>query len=383
MESDDTDLLDRIYEGPSEEVPWQGFVDILRRALQARAVVLTLHHVEGECHDLYVMACAPGDTTDWDAVETMYRTEFMAEDPMRPGLMHPGQMVVTDFHFNDQRRRQFAEGLGIAHSLRTCCAEPGGTRCWLDVVRGREDGHRPFSSTDLNRIRMLTPHLTRALGFYARIKRQESERAIYEGMVEHFALGCLLLNEDGAVIHMNRTAAAALERWPGIRLSRGRLTLSDRTAQQVLDASITALADGVDRAAAAFGQCGTLIRLGLNQGRLLALLVYPAPRQKYFRGGNAPAVIIYLCDPRDALDVLHPAHSQSLDRISQLFGLTRQEAALSLRLGYGETIAEAAREMGIAETAARNYSKKIYAKMGIASQTDLVRLILRSLPFLR
>lgn len=38
---------------------------------------------------------------------------------------------------------------------------------------------------------------------------------------------------------------------------------------------------------------------------------------------------------------------------------------------------------GIAENAARNYSKKVYAKMGIAGQTELVRTLLRCLSFLR
>ena len=63
--------------------------------------------------------------------------------------------------------------------------------------------------------------------------------------------------------------------------------------------------------------------------------------------------------------------------------MTRQEAKLALLLAYGHNLAEAACEMCIAENAARNYSKKIYAKMGIAGQTDLVRLMLRSLSFLR
>ena len=49
----------------------------------------------------------------------------------------------------------------------------------------------------------------------------------------------------------------------------------------------------------------------------------------------------------------------------------------------GFDLTEAAQEMGIAEIAARNYSKKIYSKMGIAGQADLIRLTLRSIAFLR
>ena len=52
-------------------------------------------------------------------------------------------------------------------------------------------------------------------------------------------------------------------------------------------------------------------------------------------------------------------------------------------ISTGNGIEPAAQEMGIAEIAARNYSKKIYAKMGIAGQADLIRLTLRSIAFLR
>ena len=56
---------------------------------------------------------------------------------------------------------------------------------------------------------------------------------------------------------------------------------------------------------------------------------------------------------------------------------------MALLLAYGNTLAQAVQEMGIAEIAARNYSKKIYSKMGIASQADLIRLVLRSISVLR
>ena len=70
-------------------------------------------------------------------------------------------------------------------------------------------------------------------------------------------------------------------------------------------------------------------------------------------------------------------------QIARLFDLSPQEARLALLLAYGYTISEAAAEMHIAETAARNYSKRVYAKVGIGSQTDLVRLVYRNLAFLR
>ncbi|MBX9729195.1 MAG: LuxR C-terminal-related transcriptional regulator, partial [Sphingopyxis sp.] len=49
-----------------------------------------------------------------------------------------------------------------------------------------------------------------------------------------------------------------------------------------------------------------------------------------------------------------------------------------LALSRGMTIAEAADALGLTTETARNYSKKIYAKMGARGQSDVVRYILTS-----
>jgi DNA-binding CsgD family transcriptional regulator len=156
--------------------------------------------------------------------------------------------------------------------------------------------------------------------------------------------------------------------------------LSDHDAHRALDAAMAAVTAA--RINGSSNDFGKLVRLGDCHGRLLGLLVHPAPTQPYYRGRRVPGAIVYLSDLTTNLEALSPAHKHSLGRIAQLFDLTRQESTLALLLAYGHTITEAAREMAIAEITARNYSKKVYAKMGVASQTDLVRLMLRSLSIL-
>ena len=374
-------LTDLIYEGVSDAVPWQGFAEGLRVALGARNVFVTLHHADDGGHDIFVGACEPGDDVDWVAVESTYRAEFMEDDPFRPDNMEPGQLGLLKPSQGGSRRHALFEHLQIARSLRACVAEPGGIKCWIDVVRSIRHPAPSFSAADLALMRALLPHLTRALGLYAQLKRQETEKAIYENMVEHFALGCVLLNDKREAIHINRVASSIIELSPDVALVRRQLRLGDRSAQAMLSEAIDKVISA--RLQAGSGDGGELVRLGGCQSRLIALLVYPAPLLHYYRGGQAPCAVIYLSDLTANLEALRPTHAQSLKRIGLLFGLTRQEAALALFLAYGNTIAEAAQQMGIAETAARNYSKKIYAKMGIASQADLIRLMLRSISFLR
>lgn len=376
-----SDLLGLIYEGVSAEVPWQGFAEGLRVALDARNAFITLHHDHESGNDVFVGAGEPGDEVDWLAVESTYRAEFMKDDPFRPCSMEPGQLGLMESSEADARKRTLFEHLQIARTLRICIAEPGGLRCWVDVIRNFARPDPSFTPADLALIRALQPHLARALGLYAQLKRQEAEKAIYESIVDHFALGCILLNENAEVIHINRVASSVIERSPDIRLSNKHLALADRSAQLLLNEAVTKVIAARSRADT--GVSGELVRLGGLQHRLIGMLVYPTPVQHYYRSGQAPCAVIYVSDLTANLEALRPTHTQSLARLGQLFGLTRQEAALALFLAYGNTITEAAQQMGIAETAARNYSKKIYAKMDIASQADLIRLVLRCVSFLR
>jgi len=224
------------------------------------------------------------------------------------------------------------------------------------------------------------PHLERALKIYVALMRRETERALYEETIDHFVLGSILLNGESQMLHCNHAALDILQRHPEISIERRRLTLADRRTKAALDDAIrTALAARADQKPESHGQ---LVRLRSAQGDLLGLLVCPVPVTPYYQGTNAPHAIVYISDLAPNLAALQPSNRTSQQLIMQLFDLTRQEATLTLLLADGKTLAGAATEMGIAETTARNYSKRIYEKMGIDRQTDLVRLVYRSFALL-
>jgi len=66
------------------------------------------------------------------------------------------------------------------------------------------------------------------------------------------------------------------------------------------------------------------------------------------------------------------------EQLAQLFGLLPSEARMALLISQGASIAEAADAMAITIESARSYTRRIYGKMGIRGQADLVRTILTS-----
>lgn len=373
-------LVGAIYEGPLEAEPWRSFTERLRIVLAARNVAITLHHPEGAVGDTYVMAQEADDDIDWEAVETVYRQQFMHDDPRRLELVPPGAVVEIEAGSISPEARDYLAALGIGNCLRTSFAEPGGMRCWIDVVR-RRDGAAPFGAADTALLHTLYPHLERALRLYAAQKRQEAERAVYEDTIDHFVLGSVLLDGMLAVLRVNKAAATIIEAHPGIAIARARLRLADPALRRELDGALArALAAS---AGDAHERRGELVRLDTPGGKPLGLLVYPVSQARYYQGAHAPSVIVYLTDLARKLDVLQPTRESSQALVAQLFGLTPQEARLALLLADGCTLAAAAQQIGVAEAAARNYSKRIYAKMGIGSQSDIVRLVYRSFALLR
>ncbi|MNR02258.1 Bacterial regulatory protein, luxR family [compost metagenome] len=180
---------------------------------------------------------------------------------------------------------------------------------------------------------------------------------------------------------LNQAARAIIDKHQGIELNHGRLQLQDRAGQRALDRAIDqAMAartrqDGPRR--------GELMRLHAHGGMLLGMLVTPAPLLEFYQGRYAPSVILHLAELSEGPAAARVLNASPADLIAQLLDLTRQEARLAGLLASGRTISEAAGQMGIAVSAARNYSKNIYAKLGIKGQTDLVRILCKSSALLR
>lgn len=375
------ELIGLIYEGLNEARPWAGLAERLRQVLAAINVTVTLLHAEDRPTDIQVMSVDPDDGTDWLQAERVHRERFAHIELVDPKSLRPGEVLVFGPRDVEPDCAAYMAFINLASCLRTCFAEPGGMRCWIDVIRGHSEPQRPFSASELELIGALLPHLSRALGLFARLRRQQAEKSIYEGCLDHLLLGCLLLDGDAQLLCVNQAARAIVDKHPDIELSHGRVQLQDRAAQRTLEKAIAKAIAARGQAAGAYR--GELVRLHAQDGVLLGMLATPAPMlDYYYQGRHVPSVIIYLSELTESL-AMQVSGGSAAELIAQLLDLTRQEARLAALLACGQTISEAAGQMGIAVTAARNYSKNIYAKLGIKGQTDLVRILFKSFALLR
>lgn len=141
-------------------------------------------------------------------------------------------------------------------------------------------------------LKLLLPHLSRALGLYAKLQQQETQRDIYEASLDHLSLGCLMLDSRAQVLCTNQAAKDLLQQHTGLAMAQQRLTLHDKHTQHELNQAINHALK--QRAQTCCIDDERLMRVRLTDGMLLGLRVTPAPVISHYQGLRAPHVIIYL-----------------------------------------------------------------------------------------
>jgi DNA-binding CsgD family transcriptional regulator len=189
------------------------------------------------------------------------------------------------------------------------------------------------------------------------------EKIAYETAVNQMAIGTLLLDHTGKVIACNQAATTMLGEFDSLSIRDGSLRLSDREQQRKLKHAIEVmLSDPEPDHAEVCSVSGS--RLALS------FLLRSFPPMS-INTDRQPAVLVYMTAPS-----ARQLPSQQV--VGELFGLTATEARLAILLADGSSLLEAAEMMEITESTVRTYSKRIFGKTGVSRQSELVRLILKS-----
>jgi len=358
---DELDLLAAVFEGPFQLPLWSSFLDRLRgrvRASYASIIFRPPDRPPNSPVEIFSGTQSPPE------LQRLYRDEIYKLDPIPYFQLREGRVYalheVLD-RSNPEHSRYLNEllipsGMKCIRLIRV--TEPSGTSAWLSIARDKPD----FSAADGSLLNMIGPHLRQALRNYVAIERERFRANVSSEAMQRLNFGWISLDAKGRVIEASPHAERLLRHCSAIRKGRyDRLTASSPSLDCDLTATIKSFADNPDTRPRAFH---------ISPDPWVDMLVVPAqPRSE--STGPQPVAIAYLQgDNRSTAD----RHEQ----IAELFGLLPSEAKLALALSRGLTIAEAATYLGLTVETARNYSKKIYAKMGARGQPDLIRFILAS-----
>lgn len=228
----------------------------------------------------------------------------------------------------------------------------------LNLTRGRRDDY--FGDSERAICRALMPHLQRAFVITSRL--QELEARIQDGRtaLEKVSWGAILIESGNRISFANRIAESILRCGDGLINRLGKLgtrTLADNAK----------LAQAIDLARQGEGSALAVARGGLSS---YTLLITPLGERQGWLAMREQTILVAVTDPERPSDV-------NIDRLKSIYGLTTAEAALAARLATGSELTQAARQLGIQHETARTHLKRVFLKLGVSKQSELVSRVVR------
>lgn len=366
-------LLSRIYDTGSGD--WDALLDEIRQFLRGSAIALISHDFK---HNLGSMLFARGYNQKYLASYALYHAHqnvWLARerDYRSPGTIHIGEHLVPERQL--LATKFYAEWLkpqDLHHRLCAVLAREQATAVFLEVMRPRQCAG--FDQDDVERCRLLLPHLQRALRTYRRMAELELERDAAFRALDQLPWGVMFVDEHRNRLGANRHAEEILVAGDGLT-ARGntlRAQLADETAR--LDRLLSTALDRTNQRGSSAG--GTLSITRPSGAHPLSVLVVPLHTKAEALSERGPIAAIFVTDPEIPLD-------SNEQHLRELYRLTAGEARLASCLLQGKSVEEAAAAMGITVNTARAYLKRIYNKTGVRRQPELVRLLVLGLPRLR
>ncbi|EQB18381.1 hypothetical protein L284_04885 [Novosphingobium lindaniclasticum LE124] len=355
--NDETDLLIPLFQGSSENPRFSTFLERLRRRSQADYVSLILRMGDGS-HTAIADSYAGFDMRQ-RALESRIESPFDLDrylyDSLRPGRVYSiGELIDHDpIARSDRNRRMARLGIGDERVVRITGGD--GYSAWLLMARARE-----CTAADSALLSSLVPYVAIALENLVAMGRDRLSARVNAMGLERTGKGWMLLDADARVVAADPALTRFWQAHCGAALRPGERVLGlDLAAERKLAAAAAEMAQ--DRTLPARPM---LLR---SDPRVEALLV-PADDAEALA---APALMALCTLPQ-------PHSNHGAERLAEIFNLARREAELAMALADGQSIAEAAGRMGLTLETARNYSKRLYAKLGVRGQAELVKLVYES-----
>jgi DNA-binding CsgD family transcriptional regulator/PAS domain-containing protein len=259
--------------------------------------------------------------------------------------------------------REWAEPQGIVDFVSAPIEKAGGWAAMFGVFRDASHGMTDDVAKD--RMRLLVPHIRRAVVIGKVVERSHFEAASLGDAFDGLAVGMFLIGADGRVVHAN-AAGEAMYGGGAINTTRdGRIVTAGPEATKAL-AEVFAAAGKGD---AAVGVRGISVALPGADGENYVAHVLPLTSGIRRNTGIRYAAVAAMFVQRAALAI--PAAPEV---IARTFGLTISELRVMNAIVQVGGVLETADALGIAEATVKSHLHKVFAKTGTARQADLVRL---------
>jgi DNA-binding CsgD family transcriptional regulator len=232
------------------------------------------------------------------------------------------------------------------------------------IFRHRRDGL--VDDEARRRMRLIVPHIRRALLIGRTIDLKTAEAATLADTLDGLCAGLFLVDATGRIVHANVKGHAILHERAVLRVLHGRLVATEAEAARALEDTF-AICGGGD---AAVGTKGIAVPLRARDGEHYVAHVLPLTSGLRRRAGASYAAVAALFVHRAALEAPCPPEA-----IARLYNLTPSELRVLLAIVQVGGVPETAEALGVAEATVKTHLHRLFCKTGATRQADLVKLV--------
>jgi DNA-binding CsgD family transcriptional regulator len=223
----------------------------------------------------------------------------------------------------------------------------------------------PASESHLRRMKLLVPHVRRALVIGKVIDLSKVEAAALADTLDGVSAAIFLVDACGQIVHSNASAQAMLADGAVVRAG-DKLVLADASVQQSLRDTLAAAESGD----AAVGVRGIAVPLASRDGAHHVMHVLPLTSGARRSAGSFYSAVAAVFIRKSALDPAQP-----LLALARQFHLTPAELRVLSSIVEVGGVPDVAPALGISEATVKTHLRRVFDKTGTGRQADLVKLV--------
>lgn len=377
------ELVHAVYDAALAPARWPAVVALIADAFRApRTLLFTWAHAPAQGGFTFTHNISQAALEQW-AAKSMHEDPFV-RSAMERGLLVEGVAVNGDDLVPPEalHATMFYRELWTPLDIERVCSGVvfDGTDARklptaLSVYRSRRDPR--FRAEDVDLMRRLLAHLSRALGVMFHLRDSEWRVAASLAALDRLAGGVILLDARQRIQFANRAAQQALRDAYALRVVAAASGGGDALALHPrLHAYEPAFRNAVAQAlrplaADAGDHFSEALVLPDPAGRP-ACVVHVAPlaaSADFATTGAPPVAVVFAYD-------LARAAAVAPQTLVDLFALTPAEARAALQILQGGGVAEMAARLGVSENTFKTQLKEAYVKTHTHRQPDLLKLLL-------
>jgi DNA-binding CsgD family transcriptional regulator len=359
-------LIGEIYDATLDPPLWPGVLKRISRFLGSSAAALECKGARGTAVTVFHQ-----DGGIEPSMTQLYNDKYGKLDPCAfdhyiAAVGEPratADIMPYEQFLRSRIYRELIKPHGLVDGMTTALDKSAQGVASVSIFRHARDG--VFDQASRRRMRLIAPHLRRAVLIGRAIEFKSAEAATFVDTFDQLSVATLLISADSRIAHANRRALGLLAAGDLIWASDGKLAARDPETGRRLE---TVFAARNHQDVSPRGQ-GALA-LTSQSGERFVAHVLPLTGGARRRAGRVHAAVAAL--------FIHEATFRTPSQpevIAKTYSLTPAELRVVLTIVEVGGVPEVAETLGIAPSTVRTHLGRVYEKTGIRRQADLVKLV--------